>query len=63
MRYPVVTSDATDSVAAFGAAGAGQVLVKRALEQTRGNIAAAARLLGTNRPHICRVPEQENPPF
>jgi two-component system response regulator AtoC/two-component system nitrogen regulation response regulator NtrX len=36
-----------------------RILVKRALEETRGNIAAAARLLGTNRPHIYRVLEQE----
>ena len=40
-------------------AQAEKVLVKRALEQTRGNIAAAARLLGTNRPHIYRVLGQE----
>ncbi len=35
-----------------------KILIKRALEQTRGNIAAAARLLGTNRPHIYQVLKQ-----
>lgn len=40
-------------------AQAERLLVERALEQTRGNIAAAARLLGTNRPHIYRVLEEE----
>ena len=36
-----------------------KLLIRRALEQTQGNIAAAARLLGTNRPRIYRFIEQE----
>jgi DNA-binding NtrC family response regulator len=40
-------------------ARAEKLLIERALEQTRGNIAAAARLLGTNRPHIYRVLKEE----
>lgn len=35
-----------------------ELLIERALEQTAGNIAAAARLLGTNRPRIYRFLRQ-----
>lgn len=36
-----------------------KILIRRALAQTEGNIAAAARLLGTNRPRLYRFLEQE----
>ena len=36
-----------------------RILVERALEECDGNISAAARLLGTNRPHIYRVLKRE----
>ena len=39
-----------------------EALIARALAQTHGNIAAAARLLGTNRPRIYRYLEQQAPP-
>jgi DNA-binding NtrC family response regulator len=35
------------------------ILIRRALAQTEGNIAAAARLLGTNRPHLYRFLKKE----
>ena len=38
------------------------LLIERALEQTGGNIAAAARLLGTNRPRIYRFIEENRAP-
>jgi len=39
-----------------------ELLIQRALEQTNGNIAATARLLGTNRPRIYKfLEEQKNP--
>ena len=38
-----------------------KLLIGRALKQTGGNIAAAARLLGTNRPRVYRYIEQQNP--
>ena len=37
------------------------LLIRRALEQTHGNIAAAARLLGTNRPRIYQFLQQTDP--
>ncbi|MBI2951086.1 sigma-54-dependent Fis family transcriptional regulator [bacterium] len=37
------------------------LLIQRALEQTHGNIAAAARLLGTNRPRIYQFLQQTDP--
>jgi transcriptional regulator with GAF, ATPase, and Fis domain len=36
-----------------------KVLIRRALEETEGNIAAAARLLGTNRPRLYRFLQEE----
>ncbi len=39
-----------------------ELLIERALEQTAGNIAAAARLLGTNRPRIYRFLRQREGP-
>jgi transcriptional regulator with GAF, ATPase, and Fis domain len=36
-----------------------KILMRRALDQTEGNIAAAARLLGTNRPRLYRFLEEE----
>ena len=40
-------------------AAAEKVLMRRALEQTDNNIAAAARLLGTNRPRVYRFLREE----
>ena len=37
-----------------------EMLIERALEQTHGNIAQAARLLGTNRPRIYRFLEKRD---
>ena len=37
-----------------------ELLIQRALDQTNGNIAATARLLGTNRPHIYKFLEEKN---
>ena len=39
----------------FDLAEAEKILIQRALDHTDGNIAAAARLLKTSRPHIYRV--------
>ena len=38
-----------------------ELLIRRALQQTHGNIAAAARLLGTNRPRIYQFLQQTDP--
>ena len=40
-------------------AEAERILINRALEQAEGNISKAARLLGTNRPHIYRALKRE----
>ena len=53
---------AGDEVLPLNLQQAEAILIRKALEKTRGNIAAAARLLGTNRPHIYRFVRQENPP-
>ena len=50
----------TDGLPEVTLAEAENVLIRDVLTRTGGNIAAAARLLGTNRPRIYRFLEQES---
>ncbi len=62
-QLEVVPSPAPSEPLPLNLVEAEKVLMRRALEQTDNNIAAAARLLGTNRPRVYRfLREQEESP-
>ncbi len=68
IQAPAVAGEAAETALApvatatdfpLNLAAAEKILIRRALEQTEGNIAAAARLLGTNRPRLYRFLQEE----